>query len=129
MAQFPIESSRLTLIATGKCRPVALYAENAAGEKVRVPGAQETDERTKLPVWTVDVQLDDDEAARAEAIGVKVSAAQEPRPAKWQPITFENLVCTPWVDKRANNQLKFSMRATGIVSAPVGRSAAAKSEG
>ena len=128
MATLPIDSSKIVLVATGKVRPVAVYAEQANGEKVRVPGAQEKSD-FGLPLWAVDVLLDDDDANRAEAISVKVPSADEPQVPKFQPVQFEGLTCKPW--KGRSNQVELSMRAESIVvaSAPTSsRSSKASAE-
>lgn len=120
MASLPIDGTKITLIATGKVRPVAVYAEMADGSNRRVPGAQEQTE-TGIPVWAVDVQLDDDDANRTEAISVKVAAVDEPHPAKWQPVTFTGLMCKPYIPN-GGRQVALSMRAEGIaVSSPSGK--------
>lgn len=116
MANLPIDGSKITLVATGKVRPVAVYAEMPDGTNRRVPGAQEQTEQG-VPIWAVDVQLDDDDANRAEAISVKVPAADQPAPAKWQPVVFVGLICKPYLPT-GGRQVALSMRADGIASAP-----------
>jgi hypothetical protein len=116
VANLPIDGTKITLIATGKVRPVAVYAEMSDGTNRRVPGAQEkTDAGT--PVWAVDVQLDDDDANRAEAISVKVPSADEPQVPKWKPVVFTGLVCKPYIPN-GGRQVALSMRADGIASTP-----------
>lgn len=121
MATLPIEGSKITLIATGKVRPVAVYAELADGSRRRVPDSQEKND-AGLPIWAVDVQLDDDEANRTEAISVKVPLADEPHPQKWTPITFVGLTCKPYIPN-GSHQIALSMRAEGIAT---GRAKAAE---
>lgn len=113
MANLPIDGMKITLVATGKVRPVAVYAEDAAGNNRRVPGAQEKSD-FGIPLWAVDVLLDDDEATRVEAISVKVPSTDEPVVAKFMPVIFEGLTCKPWVNSRAGNQIALSMRAESI---------------
>jgi hypothetical protein len=112
VANLPIDGAKITLIATGKVRPVAVYAEMPDGSNRRVPGAQEQTDNG-IPIWAVDVQLDDDDANRAEAISVKVPAADEPTVAKWKPVTFTGLVCKPYIPS-GGRQVALSMRADGI---------------
>lgn len=112
MANLPIDASSITLVATGKVRPVAVYAEMADGSRKRVPGEQEKSD-TGIPLWAVDVQLDDEEATRTEAIAVKVPAHEQPEPPKWRPVQFAGLTCKPYV-ARGSNQVALSMRAEGI---------------
>jgi hypothetical protein len=115
MATLPIDGDKITLIATGKVRPVPVYAELADGSRRRVPDSQEKSD-SGVPIWAVDVQLDDDDADRTDAVSVKVPATDEPRPAKWQPITFTGLTCKPYIPK-GTHQVALSMRAEGIAPA------------
>lgn len=115
MATLPLDGSKITLIATGKVRPVAVYAEMADGSNKRVPGAQEKTD-FGLPLWAVDVLLDDEDATRAEAITVKVPCTDEPQVPKFQPVTFQGLTCKPYADR--SGRVALSMRAEAIVGAP-----------
>lgn len=124
MATLPIEGSKITLIATGKVRPVAVYAELADGSKRRVPDAQEKND-AGVPLWAIDVQLDDDEATRTEAISVKVPSTEEPRPQKWAPITFTGLTCKPYIPN-GSRQIALSMRAEGIATGRASKPPAAE---
>lgn len=124
MANLPIDADKITLVATGKVRPVAVYAEMSDGSKKRVPGEQEKND-LGTPLWAVDVQLDDDEATRTEAIAVKVPSAEQPEPPKWRPITFLGLTCKPYV-VRGSNQVALSMRAEGIDTGQPSTAAASK---
>lgn len=114
MANLPIDGNKITLVATGKVRPVAVYAEMADGSKKRVPGEQEKSD-FGVPLWAVDVQLDDDEATRTEAIAVKVPSVDEPQPPKWRPVTFEGLTCKPYVPN-GGRQVQLSMRAESLIT-------------
>lgn len=114
MATLHLDGSKTNLIATGKVRPVAVYAEKADGTNVRVPGAQEKSD-FGVPLWAVDVMLDDDDATRVEAITVKVPATDEPVVPKFQPVRFEGLTCKPYKDR--SGQIALSMRAESIVGA------------
>lgn len=114
MANLPIDAGQITLVATGKVRPVAVYAEMADGSRKRVPGEQEKSD-FGIPLWAIDVQLDDDEATRTEAIAVKVPSTEEPQPPKWRPITFTGLTCKPYVPN-GGRQVALSMRADGIAT-------------
>lgn len=128
MATLPIAAERITLVATGKVRPVPVYAEMADGSRKRVPDAQEKNDNG-VPIWAVDVQLDDEDADRTEAIAVKVASMEQPEPPKWRPVEFQGLTCKPYVPN-GGRQVQLSMRAEGISmpgsgSAP--KAAAAKS--
>lgn len=124
MATLPIDASKITLIATGKVRPVAVYAEMADGSKRRVPGEQEKSD-FGVPLWAVDVQLDDEEATRTEAIAVKVPSTDQPEPPKWRPVTFHGLTCKPYQANGAR-QIALSMRAEGMDTGQPAPAAAAK---
>src|SRR5690606_29862001 len=126
MATLPIDGSKITLIATGKYRPVRQYAELADGQRRMVPDSHETND-AGVPLWAIDVLLDDDDASRAEAISVKVPSLAEPVVPSWQPITFTGLVCRPYV-LNGSRQVGLAMRAEGIeVSASTPARSAAKS--
>lgn len=121
MRLLPIDASRLTLLASGKCMPKAEYAELADGSRRRVPGAQASDPTSGLPLWIVDCFLDDDEdEGRAEVVGVTVAMRERPQVKKFTPVEFVDLVATAYV---RDNRTAFSFRASGIGSAP--RAAAA----
>lgn len=123
MANLPMDANKITLIATGKVRPVAVYAERADGSKARVPGAQEKSD-FDVPMWQVDVLLDDEDANRAEAITVKVPSVSEPVVPKFQPVTFQGLYVKPYVDFRNGNRLAMSAWAEGIDNGPTSGAAA-----
>jgi hypothetical protein len=123
MATLPIAAERITLVATGKVRPVAVYAEMADGSRKRVPDAQEKNDQG-VPLWAVDVQLDDEDADRTEAIAVKVPALEQPEPPKWRPVEFTGLTCKPYMPN-GGRQIQLSMRAEGI-SLPAAAAAAPK---
>ena len=65
MRRIPVDTSALTFIGTGKAAARAKYAELSDGSRRRVPDAQDTNEHG-VPLWIVDVLVDDDESDRAE---------------------------------------------------------------
>lgn len=111
--RLPVDGSQMTFIATGKFRPVREYAELADGSRRAIPDSQS--ERDGVPVWTVDVQLVDDESDRDQAVGIKVASASKPEPPQYGPVTFSGLVCTPYVDRRTN-RIGLSFSATGMTT-------------
>lgn len=121
MPALPIDASKITLVATGKIRAVRTYAEMADGSRRAVPDSQEKSD-SGLPLWTVDVLIDDEESDRAEPVGVKVASKEEPKPAKYQPVLFEGLRAMPYVDRRTN-RVALSFRADGIAAQSAGRKA------
>lgn len=111
MRNIPVDGSRITFIGSGKTVSKAEYVELSNGER-RASGNQDSND-AGLPLWTVDVFIDDDDARRAEAIGVTVASYDEPVTEKWRPVRFKNLSATIYTD-RATNQAKVSLRAEGI---------------
>lgn len=132
MATLPIDASKIDLIATGKARPVKVYAEMNDGSRRAVPDSQDKNEHG-TPLWTIDVQYDpdpDNDESRMEAIGVKVASAEKPQVKAMQPVQFEGLTCRPYVDKKSG-WVALSMRAEGIATGKSSGSSrgAAASEG
>jgi len=115
MRNLPIDASRLHLLASGKCMPVAEYAELSDGSKRRVPGAQAKDRDTGLPLWVVDCFVDDDEEdGRAEIVGVKVASVEKPQVQKFRPVAFLDLVASAYV---RDGRVAYTFRASGIAQA------------
>lgn len=111
MRSIPVDVSRITFVGTGKVIPKAEYVELSDGSR-RASGNQDVDERG-FKLWTVDVIVDDDDARRAEAIGVTVAQMDEPVTPKWQPVRFVGLTATIYQD-RDSKQPKVSLKAKGI---------------
>lgn len=111
MRAIPVDTGRVTFIGTGKAASRAEYVELSDGSRKR-SGQQATDDNG-IPLWTVDVLVDDDDSDRAEVVGVKIASRDEPRTEKWKPVRFVNLVVVPYVD-RGSNRVALSMRADGI---------------
>ncbi len=112
MRTIPVDISRVNFIGTGKAAARAEYVELSDGQRRR-SGNQAKDEDSGLPLWVVDVLVDDDTADRAEVIGVRIASHTEPVVAKWQPVRFRNLVAVPYAD-RSTGRVQLSMRADGI---------------
>ena len=111
MRQIPVDTSRITLIGTGKAAARAEYVELSDGQRRR-SGNQAKDDNG-VPVWVVDVLVDDETSDRAEVVGVRVSSHEEPVTEKWKPVRFRNLVAVPYAD-RSTGRVALSMRADGI---------------
>lgn len=111
MRAIPVDTNRVTFIGTGKAAARAEYVELSDGSRKR-SGEQAKDDHG-VPVWVIDVLVDDDDADRAEVVGVKISSRDEPRTEKWKPVRFHNLVVVPYVD-RGSNRVALSLRADGI---------------
>ena len=122
MWNLPIDASRLSLLSSGKCMPVAEYAELSDGSKRRVPGAQAKDRDTGLPLWVVDCFVDDDEEdGRAEIVGVKVAAVDKPQVQKFRSVAFVDLVASAYV---RDGRVAYTFRAAGIAPAAIAPKAA-----
>lgn len=119
MRSIPVDLSRCTLIGTGKVSAKAEYVELSDGQR-RASGNQAKDEATGLPLWVVDVLVDDDDARRAEVVGVTVPFPDEPACPKWRPVAFRNVTATIYVD-RASGRAQVSLKAESmdsVVKAP-----------
>ena len=123
MRAIPVDTTRVQFIGTGKCAERAEYAELSDGSRRRT-GQQAKDPESGLPMWVVDCLVDDDDARRAEVVGVAVASAIEPECPKGRPVVFRGLTATVYVD-RASGQAKVSLRAAGIESAAGSRPIAA----
>lgn len=117
MRTLPIDSTRLTLLATGKIMAKAEYAELSDGSRRRVPDRQATDKASGVPLWVVDCFVDDDqEDGRAEIVGVTVASPVRPEVVKFRPVQFTDLVGSAYVrDGRA----VYTFRASGVAGAQV----------
>jgi len=114
MRTIPVDSTRCVLIGTGKVSAKAEYGELSNGDR-RPTGNQARDEATGLPLWVIDVLVDDDDARRAEVVGVTVPAAEEPTTAKYQPVRFRGVTARIYSD-RASGQARVSLVADGVES-------------
>lgn len=113
MRRIPVDTTKVTFIGTGKTAARAKYAELSDGSRRRVPDAQDTNDEG-VPMWVVDVLVDDDESDRAEVVSVKVASYDEPITAKWQPVRFRGLVALPYVLQGGNGRVSLSFTADGI---------------
>jgi len=115
MRQIPVDMTRVSLIATGKLAPKPKYVRLADGGSKRVDGQQETDEHG-APLWVIDCMVDDgteDEDGRAEIIGVTLASHDRPKVNKFQPIQFQQVNASVYVNK-GTGRLTTSMSASGI---------------
>lgn len=111
MRSIPVDLTRIQFIGSGKVIAKSEYVELSNGER-RASGNQAKDD-AGTPLWTVDVYIDDDEARRAEAIGVTVASYDEPATKKWQPVNFRDVVATIYVDK-SSGRATVSLKAEGM---------------
>ena len=78
---------------------------------------QDVDKVTGERVWAVRVMdLDPDLEGRSREVVVKISAPVQPVPpvGPFQPVEFEGLTVTPWVNDKG--RMQYSIRATGITA-------------
>jgi hypothetical protein len=115
MRTIPVDTNQITFIGTGKAAARAEYVELSDGSRRR-SGNQAKDTESGMPLWVVDVLVDDPDSDRAEVIGVKVAAWEAPVTKLGQPVRFANLVAVPYVDQRSG-RVALSMRADGIEGA------------
>jgi hypothetical protein len=124
MRAIPVDTTKIAFIGTGKAAARAEYVELSDGQRRR-SGNQAKDQESGMPLWVVDVLVDDDNADRAEVVGVKVASWDEPKTTKWQPVKFINLVAVPYVDSNTH-RVGLSFRCDGIEgSAPAASGKAA----
>ena len=112
MRSIPVDTTKVQFIGTGKVAERAEYVELSNGERRR-SGNQATDPDTGLPLYVVDVLVNDPEAQRAEIAAVKIPSATPPETQMGQPVNFRDLVAVPYVDNRSN-RVAMSFRASGI---------------
>lgn len=105
----PVDGARMTLVSTGKVHAVPVWADGRM-----VEGQQERDPNTGMPLWSVDVIPDNDEATRSEAWSVRVPGLSAPVVAKWQPVQFEGLVVAVRNNKAGGLTSYFS--ASGVAA-------------
>lgn len=110
MRTIPVDTNRVSFIGSGKHVDKAEYVELTDGSRKR-SGNQATND-DGVPLWTVDVFLDDDDARRAEVVSVTVAMHDEPRIEKFKVVKFRDLVATIWVDQGGRAQT--SLKASGI---------------
>lgn len=78
MRRIPVDTARVRFLGTAKTATRAQYAELSDGSRRRVPDAQDKNAEG-VPMWVVDVLVDDPDADRAEIAGVKVASWEEGR--------------------------------------------------
>ena len=126
MRSLPVDVSRINFIGSGKAIEKAEYVELSDGSRKRSGNQAKNDDGT--PLWTLDVFVDDDEALRAEAIGVTVASYEPPVAEKFKPVKFRNLTATIYAD-RGSGQAKVSLKAEGVEGNHHGSKAAQQHEG
>lgn len=89
----PVDSTRLTLIATGNCEPVMEWGEDASGKRTRLE-TQEVRDSDRLPLWEVEVLRKSVAFGRETTVitPVIVGSRTAPEPPEFQPVEFEDLV-------------------------------------
>jgi len=95
VADFPIDTSRFPLFATGKVTAVTEWIDGKPSKN------QQRDADTGMPLWMVDVLIDDD-AARSTVAGVQVGSPTEPQVQKFRPVEFAGLAVSVYVNRKTN---------------------------
>jgi hypothetical protein len=111
MRNLPIDTSRVSFISTGKCAPKAEYVTLSDGSSRR--SGNQANDQLGTPLWTVDVLVDDDDAARSEVLGVTIASLDEPAVSKFKPINFRGLTAVLYRDNMSG-QPRVSLKAEGI---------------
>lgn len=112
MRRIPVDTSKCRFVGTGKTAARAQYAEMADGSRRRVPDGQDKNE-DGIPMWVVDVLVDDPDADRAEIAGVKVASHDQPRTELGKEVKFRGLIALPYV-MQGTNRVALSFTAEGI---------------
>lgn len=112
MRRIPVDTTRVRFIGTGKAAARAKYAELSDGSRKRVPDAQDTNE-AGVPMWIIDVLVDDPDAERAEVASVKVAAYEVPETRLGQEVKFVGLVALPYV-QQGTSRVALSFSADSI---------------
>lgn len=117
----PVDSSRISFIATGHVTPVIDWVPDPSNPGRNMPGEQKRflneadphDPRNGQLVWNVDAMADGDEFDRAEVIGVQLTSNVQPVVEKFRPVPFQNLSVSFSANK-ATGQLRNFWNASGI---------------
>lgn len=112
---YPIDSSRLVIIATSGARPAPAMAELSDGSMRAVPGEQAKHKTSGLPIYQVDAVIPGDatdEKSRATPVTVKVATATKPEVQVGMPVRFTNLGLVAYVGRDGRAALSWS--ADGI---------------
>lgn len=119
MPQFPIDSTRATLVATGKVTPVNEWTTD--GKRT---DNQKRNPDTGMPLWIIDCLVDDDDAARSAVAGVEVGSPVQPVVQKFRPVAFVGLTLNVYV-QRQSGALVCRWSAEEIADAPARNASAA----
>ncbi len=114
MRNIPVDITRLNLISTGKVSPKQEYVTLADGSSRRSGNQSTTPEG--VPLWSVDVLVDDDDATRSEVLGVTVADHVQPAVSKFRPISFRGLSAVLYRDNMTG-QPRVSLKAEAINTA------------
>ena len=112
MRRIPVDTTRTRFIGTGKAAARAKYAELSDGSRRRVPDAQDTND-AGVPMWTIDVLVDDPDNERAEVASVKLAAYEVPETRLGQEVKFIGLTALPYV-LQGSNRVALSFTADGM---------------
>jgi hypothetical protein len=112
MRRIPVDTTRVRFVGTGKSAARAQYAVLADGSRKRVPDQQEMNE-DGVPMWTIDVIVDDPETDRAQIASVKVATFEVPSTRLGEEVRFIGLTALPYV-MQGSNRVALSFTAESI---------------
>lgn len=111
MPAFPIDSTRINLIAMSGARPAPARAELSDGTSRVVPGQQAMHKISGLPVWQVDAVIPgdaNDERGRMTPVTVKVATTVRPEVTPGMPVRFTNLAVLAYVGNDGRAAMSWS---------------------
>jgi hypothetical protein len=112
MPEFPIESRRMRMDATGVVNAVMQWGQDAKGNRFKTE-TQDRDLNTGMPKWGVEVfhrRVNFGEDSTVTAM-VEVGAAEKPDPAPMTPVVFEGLELSIFPNKAGGFQERWSAEA------------------
>lgn len=128
MRNFPIESSRMTMISTGQASPVPVWVENPDGSRRPDPNGRQDKNEAGAPLWRVEVIIPGDEGDDRDRTGiheVTVACVDDPKVGTFgEPLTFDHLMFSPGYLKKSTGQLtppRWTADAVSVTSAVRGR--------
>ena len=115
MRRIPVDTTRVRFVGTGKSAGRAKYAELSDGSRRRVPDQQDTN-ADGVPMWVVDVLVDDPDSERAEVASVKIACYEVPSTKLGVEVKFVGLTALPYV-AQGSTRVSLSFTADSIEGA------------
>ena len=119
MRTYPIDSTRVQMISTGKCKPAPLIYQKPDGAWAVNPKEQGRQEYTALPLWTVECITpadEEDDRDKTAVIEIEIASKDKPDPGSFgELLIFEGLAMTPgYLKKGATALTQTRWSASGI---------------